>query len=354
MEILQNKFLDTLSKVKSEEIPLYCTGYPEIEFIKNYIGKFNLSSKDRGLTLLRKNYGIIKQMGFDAISIWDFRRGAGGYELDDNKRVDGWGRIYKGEWYLWDGAFKNEKIIDRWDYLKLPDFENLKALEKFLEKSNAQFNAVLSLPGLFEKTWQSMGFIFFSKCLKQNKIDFIKYVIGFFKDYLIKLIKMLQDAGTTIFLIADDYGYKKRTFLPNKLWYKLFFDVYKEIISQIHKKKHKVIIHSDGYISEMIKFFIELGFDAVQSLEPSAGVNIKSLFKKYTNQICFIGNLDISLLIYGDFNDVKQYTLSLIKKANEYNSLLIVSPTQQINSNVSPENIRCMIETTKNYTKEIF
>lgn len=349
MEMSPNKFLDTISKKKSEQIPLYCTGYPETKFIKNYINKFGLYTENRNHILLQKNYDIIKQIGFDAVSIWDFRRGEGGYKLDQDKRVDGWGRIFKGEWYLWDGVFKSEKVIDKWEHLKLPSSERIYDLKKFLQKLNHQFNVVLSLPGLFEKTWQSMGFLYFSKCLKKDKIDFIKYVINFFTNYLKKLITKLQDLGAKLFLIADDYGYKERTFLPNKLWYELFFNKYEDVISQIHQKDHKVIIHSDGYISELIGTFIELGFDAVQSLEPSAGVDIYALFRRFSNQICFIGNLDLSLLIYGNENDVKIYTLDLIKKANKYNAPLIVSPTQQINSRVLPENIKSMVDTTKMY-----
>jgi hypothetical protein len=348
MENPQNNFLNTLSKEKLEQLSIYCTGFPEIEFIENYNKKFGLSSNTSDLILLQKDYNKIKQIGFDAVSIWDFRRGEGGYKLYADKRVDSWGRIYKGEWYLWDGVFKNEKIIDKWKHLKLPSLKSLKELERFLQKLNHQFNAVISLPGLFEKTWQSMSFLFFSKCLKKN-IDFIKYVINFFTTYLKKLIKELQSAGATLFLIADDYGYKERTFLPNKLWRELFFNHYKAIISQVHQQDHKVIIHSDGYISELIDIFIELDFDAVQSLEPNAGVDICSLFKKFHNQICFIGNLDISLLIYGNQNDIKHYTLDLIKSANKNDALLIVSPTQRINSRVLPENIKIMIETTKNY-----
>lgn len=348
MKNLQNNFLNTLSKEISEHISVYCTGFPEIEFIKNYNKKFGLSSNLSDLILLQRDYNTIKQIGFDAVSIWDFRRGEGGYKLDADKRVDSWGRIYRREWYLWDGVFKSEKIIDNWKHLTLPSLENLKELEGFLQKLNHQFNVVLSLPGLFEKTWQSMGFLYFSKCLKKN-IDFIKYVITFFNTYLKKLIKKLQGAGTTLFLIADDYGYKERTFLPNRLYRELFFNDYKDIISQIHQQDHKIIIHSDGYISELIDTFIELDFDAVQSLEPNAGVDISSLFKKFNSQICFIGNLDLSLLIYGNQNDIKHYTLDLIKNANKYDALLIVSPTQQINSRVLPENVKTMIETTKNY-----
>ena len=343
----RSEFLKALSKEPTALVPLYCTGYPELEFIDNYLKRYKLKTNNTSLILNDKNYNIIEQMGFDAISLWDFRRGEGGYNLDNQRRVDGWGRIYKDEWYLWDGIFKNEKILLEWEYLKLPIKEKLMKLKEFLKREHKKLDYVVSLPGLFEKTWQSMGFYYFAKSLKKN-IEFVETVVSFFSNYIKKLIKALQNTGTKIFLVADDYGYKNRTFIPKEMWNHLFFDHYKEIINIIHEKKNNIILHSDGYISEMIKTFIDLGFDAVQSLEPNAGVNIFALFKKYQNQICFIGNLDISFLAFGTIQQVKDYVNRLISKANKYNCSLVVSPTQQINSECKPENINAMIiETTK-------
>ncbi len=342
----RNNFIKVLLKESNTLVPLYCTGYPELEFIDNYIKQYNITPTLPEIILNNKDYSIIKNMGFDAISLWDFRRGEGGYSIDDQKRVDSWGRIYKGEWYLWDGVFKNEKVVEEWNYLKLPSKEKLLNLKDFLRNEKNDLHYVLSLPGLFEKTWQSMGFYYFAKALKKN-IEFVKNVIFFFSDYVKKLIKVLQDTGAQTFLIADDYGYKNRTFIPREVWLQLFSKKYEDIIKCIHEKNQNIIIHSDGYISDMIRVFIDLGFDAVQSLEPNSGVDIFNLFKKFQNQICFIGNIDMSLLSFGTPQQVRNYVTKLIQKSKKYNCSLVISPTHQINLQCTPKNINTMIETTK-------
>jgi len=341
-------FLKALSKEPITQIPLYCTGYPELEFIENYIKHYNLKPNKFDFILNEKNYPIIEEMGFDAISLWDFRKGKGGYPLDNQKRVDGWGRIYKGDWYMWDGVLKDKTIVQNWKHLNPPSKKKLNILKTLLDKATGKLDYVISLPGLFEKTWQSMGLTYFAKSLKKN-INLVESIVDFFSDYTKALIKALQHIGAKIYLIADDYGYKNRTFIPKETWHLLFTDKYKEIINIIHKKKQKVIIHSDGYISDMIEIFVDLGFDAVQSLEPNAGVDIFTLFKQFQNQICFIGNLDISLLSFGTPQQVKDYVIKLIKKAYEYNCSLVISPTQQINSKCKSENINAMIQTTKKF-----
>ena len=172
-------------------------------------------------------------------------------------------------------------------------------------------------------------------------------VVSFFSDYIHKLIKELQSTGVKTFLIADDYGYKNSTFISKEIWLHLFFEKYKKIIKIIQKKKQNIIIHSDGYISEKIGIFIDLEFDGVQSLEPNSGVDIFALFKKFKNQICFIGNLDISLLSFGTSQQVRNYIIKLKKTAKKYSCYLVISPTQQINQKCNPKNINAMIETTK-------
>ncbi len=352
MKSEKNDFLKVLSKEPVSRIPLYCTGYPEQQFINNYVNLYNLKLNNKNLVLDRKDYDIIKQMGFDAISMWDYRKGKGGYILSNQLRVDGWGRVYKENWYMWEGVFKDEQTVANWKHLKLPSKNKIIALKAFLHKNKNKINLIFSLPGLFEKTWQSMGFKYFAKCLKLN-LNLIKEIVNFFAQYLKELIHLLQHAGAIIFLIADDCGYKKREFIPKEIWRKIFFSKYQKIIKVIHERDQKIIIHSDGYISDMMDIFIDLGFDAVQSLEPNAGVDIFSLFKRFQNEICFIGNLDISLLSFGTPQQVEKYVTKLIKKSRETMSPLIISPTQQINSKVNPENIKTMIETTKKYQLNI-
>lgn len=349
-----NPFLDALNKQRIQNFPLYCTGYPESNFLNNYVQKYEIHPElDEKFVLNGKNFSVIEKMGFDAVSLWDFRRGKGGYILDKEKnlRVDGWGRIYKDEWYSWDGVLKDTETLENWAHLNLPSQTEFNKLKDFLHAMEKRLHIVLSLPGLFEKTWQSIGFVHFSKLLKNKDLDFIKDVVSFFSRYVKSLIKALQAVGASLFLIADDIGYKKRLFIPKELWKKLFTDEYKAIIELIHSKKEgKVIIHSDGYITDMVVLFIEIGFDGIQSLEPTAGVDIFSLFEKHRNRICFIGNLDVSnLLSFGTPSEVKIYMNQLITQAKKYGCSLVISPTQQILSSVKPENVNAMIQTAKKH-----
>lgn len=294
-------------------------------------------------------------MGFDAVSLWDFRR-AKTYAKDKlsavKEIVDAWGRIYKNGWYSWDGVFKTKKIVENWSKLRPPKPNDLKILKNFLTRTQG-IEFVLSLPGLFEKTWQSMGFLTFSKALKEDR-SLIRRIIQFFYEYLRELILLLQEAGASLFLIADDMGYKQRTFIPKTSIHELFFSKYQAIAKLVHSHGHQLILHSDGYIHNLIEMFIDIGFDGIQSIEPNSGNDIFELFKTYQDQICFIGNLDnTSMLTYASPSEVQNYVIRLIEMAQKYNSRLVISPTQQINSIAQLENVNVMIKMVKEYNKRI-
>ncbi|MBD3254734.1 MAG: hypothetical protein GF383_06555 [Candidatus Lokiarchaeota archaeon] len=343
----KNSFLKALSNESYEIVPLYCTGFHEIGFITNYLATYSLDYDNKNdLILFGKNYNIIRSMGFDAVSLWDFRRSKGGYMLNDDLKVDPWGRIFRNRWYQNEGVLKNETTLNNWTHLKPPSEVKMKNLKKFLEASKSSLVPVLSLPGLFEKSWQCMGFVQFAKSLKQE-LSFLRRVIKFFFDYTIELLDLLQKTGARVFLIADDIGYKHRAFIPKTLWESYFFKKYCDIVNFIHKKRGKVIFHSDGYICDYMDTIISLNFDAVQSLEPKAGVNIFKLFKQYQDQICFIGNLDISDLIFKTPRYITNYVYKLMKNAKISKSRLVVSPTQQINKKVKPSTVKAMIKTVK-------
>jgi hypothetical protein len=332
---------------------LYCTGYPNEDFIFNYKNIYEIEKSSSDFIHNNKNYSIIKKMGFDAISIWDYRKSKGGYVLPNGLRVDAWGRLYKKEWYLWDGVFKNESIIDNWEHLRIPLLSDLEKIKILLEKlKSIELYPVFSLPGLFEKTWQSMGLYFFAKCIKKGNIEFLDYVLNFFLSYIKELISVLQKFGVNAFIIADDLAYKNREFIPKELISTLLLPKYRTLTNLIHKKNHTIALHSDGYISNLIDTVIDMDFDAIQSLEPDAGVNLIELLYKYHNKICFIGNISNTLLAYGQPSDIKTYINSLLSTAKKTESCVIISPTQQISSDIRPENINIMIKSTKDFYKK--
>jgi uroporphyrinogen decarboxylase len=106
------------------------------------------------------------------------------------------------------------------------------------------------------------------------------------------------DKGADAILIADDIAYNKGPFLPAYIMDKVAWPFYKQLISDIKKYKDlPVLMHTDGDIRSMLPRIADCGFDGLQSLQPSAGMDIEAVKREYGDRLCLMGNMDLDHLM---------------------------------------------------------
>jgi len=67
-----------------------------------------------------------------------------------------------------------------------------------------------------------------------------------------------------------------------------------------------VIKHACGNNWALMDFFIDIGYDCYESIQASAGMNIKKLKDKYGDKICLWGGYDYEKLVSGSKDDIKR------------------------------------------------
>jgi len=124
--------------------------------------------------------------------------------------------------------------------------------------------------------------------------------------YEIARAKTFIDHGSDAILIADDIAYNYGTFLPPHIMDELVWPVYKDMIAQI--KSHRdvpVFLHTDGDIRKVMGDIVDCGFDGLQSLQPSAGMDIEQVKAEYGGRLCLMGNIDLDRLMpFGEPDEV--------------------------------------------------
>jgi len=94
---------------------------------------------------------------------------------------------------------------------------------------------------------------------------------------------------------------------------------------------------------------VETGVDAINPLEPVAGMDIAEVKRRYGDQVCLIGNIDCGeLLSRGTPQQVRQVVQETIRQAAPGGGY-IMSSSNTIHSSVKPENYQAMIEATHLY-----
>lgn len=282
------------------------------------------------------------------------------FRLQDSETIDDiFGRRYK-------------LVIDKHGYLALPMYTgglinneadwrywDKKPLMRLPEKANAVYKAIQKehgdelfifgfvTTGLFESTWQPMGFERFVVATRKAE-GLVHRMVTFYIDLICLIIESLADAGLPGVVFTDDLAFRSGPMLSPRMLEKLFGDGYRRITATAHDLGLKIIIHSCGNVTALLRWFADCGFDGVQSLEPTAGDDLAEAKQLVGDRMCLIGNLDVTeVLVGGSRKEVKAAVKQAIADAG-LGGGFILSPCHN-HEDVSIERLHWMVEAAREY-----
>ena len=228
-----------------------------------------------------------------------------------------------------------------------------KMVKKFYRRINKKhgskiFVAVTNdLAGVFESASQGMGMTNYSRFLIKDP-SFIKEVHDVIGNFTAACYESYMEAGAELFVESGDLAYKKKTMMSPKKFREVLLPAYKHITDTVHEGGAKIILHTDGYVTPLLDFAIDCGFDGLHSLEPTAGVDLAEVKKKAGDKLCLFGNIDVAHdLVFGTkdevFNSVKK-SLKIAAPGCGY----VVSPAN-MHPDVKVQNLKWMVEATKKF-----
>ncbi|MFW9783700.1 MAG: uroporphyrinogen decarboxylase family protein [Candidatus Heimdallarchaeota archaeon] len=365
------RVIKALNHEEPDRIPLFCQiimpGFKNQ--LLEYWGKEY--KKNHKFVLYYRDFNLEKKLGFD------FAWGFDGFpvrlpaqilkenplpKLDNpNEYVDIDGRLFLKDlsihaydaWYITNyitteelaDYFYNTYYSPEWD--ETPDFA-LKINRKLKKFQTNEFLPCAHLNNILEPIWGGIGFSLLSKLMRKNR-DKIKRYIDLRTKIAVKGAKMLAETDFEIFFLCDDTALKNTTMINPKDHRELIIPAYKKIVQEIRKVGKYAIFHSDGFTEPYFDGLIEAGFNGVESLEPMAGMSLKHLKEIYGDQLCLIGNIDVSqLLPFGNEQEVIKAVKQCIVDAGEGGGY-ILSPCTDLTDACKVENVLAMISATKKY-----
>ena len=154
----------------------------------------------------------------------------------------------------------------------------------------------------------------------------------------------LNEVGdwTTIAMYGDDYGTQERPLLHPRMWRELVKPRVKKLIQTIKKNfpRIKIQLHSCGSIAEIIPDLIEIGFDVLNPVQPSKGMDHATLKQKFGSKICFHGGVDTQeVLPRGTTLEVEKEVRRVLATLARDHTGYIFATAHNILADVPPENI---------------
>jgi len=122
-----------------------------------------------------------------------------------------------------------------------------------------------------------------------------------------------------------------------------------ETVDLARKKDVPFIKHTDGNVWQIIELIIDTGIDALDPLEPIAGMDIGRVKELYGHRIALAGNVDCGeVLSRGTKEEVVEAVKETLAKAAVGGGHILAS-SNSIHPAVRPENYKEMVEAGKRY-----
>jgi hypothetical protein len=108
-------------------------------------------------------------------------------------------------------------------------------------------------------------------------------------------------------LWAEDLGYGKGPLVSPDTFRRLFLEANKARARNIKEKFGKKILkHCCGNVNALMDDFIDIGYDAYQAIQPTAGMDICALKKSHGDRITLWGGVAVENLVGGPPGDVRR------------------------------------------------
>ncbi len=168
-------------------------------------------------------------------------------------------------------------------------------------------------------------------------------------EYKIRLMKRAIEAGADAVVSGDDYAGREAPLMSPGHFRDFVLPYLKRSVQAAHEMGVPYIKHTDGNIWPIFDMLIEAGIDAIDPLEPIAGMDIGQVKTQYGDRVALIGNVDCTeLLTNATEAQVEEAVKETISKAAPGGGYILAS-SNSIHPAVKPANYRAMADTAREW-----
>lgn len=166
----------------------------------------------------------------------------------------------------------------------------------------------------------------------------------------IRFVEKYARMGVDCIFDGEDLAGSGGSLISPEDYMKFYAPRFQKLSEAIHANGMLYLRHTDGNIMHFAdEFLLHSGFDGYQSIDPSAGMDLKLMKNKYGDKITLMGNVDCAQALHlGTCEDVTRDTIRVIKTAAPGGGL-IISSSNTIHSSIPTRNYMQMLETARRY-----
>lgn len=135
--------------------------------------------------------------------------------------------------------------------------------------------------------------------------------------------ELLEEAGPLLLpgvhgvIVGDDLAGRHGPLVDPAFLQAAVFPSLKELVGGIRSHVERpVFFHSDGKLDGIIDQVVEAGFQGLQGMEPTAGMDLGEVKRRCGDSLCLMGNLDLGCLLEGRDRELEDQVSLIMRSAS--------------------------------------
>jgi uroporphyrinogen decarboxylase len=173
---------------------------------------------------------------------------------------------------------------------------------------------------------------------------FIEELLDASAEFHRRIVEFLCQYPLDVLYIGDDVAYRSGLFIRPEVFLDLWVERMNYAIQPARDKGIPLIFHSDGTVYDILDTVIDMGFRALNPIEPY-GMDIYEVKRRWGDRIALMGNLDIAgSLAFGTPDDVIADTRKHLERLMPGGGYIAAS-SHSVMDHIPTENYLAMVNT---------
>ncbi|MEZ4833712.1 MAG: uroporphyrinogen decarboxylase family protein [Caldilineaceae bacterium] len=114
-----------------------------------------------------------------------------------------------------------------------------------------------------------------------------------YADWLCGLVDNCADAGVDMITLSDDWGSNETMLFSPRMWRRMIRPYAERVVKHAKSRGLYVMLHSDGYMMQIMDDIVEMGYDMVHPIQESSGMDPQTIKDQYGDKFVIYGSLDV-------------------------------------------------------------
>jgi len=240
-------------------------------------------------------------------------------DFDGFLKLDEFGNLYgKMSHDLTGGGEVLVGVLSSWDDLDnyvLPDYDNPERyahLYSRVEENKDKFLSgwLIGFPFSYMRKMRKMENFLMDLILEKENVIKLRDRIT---NMIVGMIENYGKLGVDAVFFCEDWGVQDRLLINPELWREIFKPSYATLCEVARKNNIKVMMHSCGYIYEILEDLIEVGVDVLQLDQPSL-MGLENLANIISGRVTLYSSVDIQeVLPTGDKKLIEEHATKMVE-----------------------------------------